>query len=103
MNVRTSIVIDRPIEEVWAYLDDHAHELEWHSPSLKRLERRDDRARGLVWLHVEGAAENRPRTPQLYRRTSVQFGAFRGELIHPLCDSGHDCGQRRKIHSDGRA
>ena len=38
MNVQTSIVIDRPIEEVWAYLDDHSHELEWRSPSLKRLD-----------------------------------------------------------------
>ena len=38
MNVRTSIVIDRPIEEVWAFLDDHANELAWRSPSLKRLD-----------------------------------------------------------------
>lgn len=38
MNVRTSVVIERPIEQVWAYLDDHAHELEWRSPSLKRLD-----------------------------------------------------------------
>src|SRR5690348_7380229 len=38
MNVQTSIVIDRPIEKVWAYLDDHSHELEWRSPSLKRLD-----------------------------------------------------------------
>ena len=37
MNVKSSIVIDRPIEQVWAYLDDHAHELEWRSPSLRRL------------------------------------------------------------------
>ncbi|TMF51892.1 MAG: hypothetical protein E6I21_05605 [Chloroflexi bacterium] len=37
MNVQTSIVIDRPIEQVWAYLDDHTHELDWRSPSLKRL------------------------------------------------------------------
>lgn len=38
LKVRTSVVINRPIEEVWAYLDDHGHELEWRSPSLKRLE-----------------------------------------------------------------
>ncbi len=38
MNVRTSIVIDRPIERAWAYFDDHSHELEWRAPSLKRLE-----------------------------------------------------------------
>ena len=37
--VRTSIVIDRPIEQVWAYFDDHSHELEWRSPSLKRLDK----------------------------------------------------------------
>src|SRR2546421_12398134 len=37
MNVKSSIVIDRPIEQVWAYLDDHANELEWRSPSLRRL------------------------------------------------------------------
>ena len=37
MNVQTSIVIDRPIEQVWAYLDDHSHELDWRAPSLKRL------------------------------------------------------------------
>ncbi len=38
MNVRTSIVIDGPIEQVWAYLDDHSHELEWRSPALKSLQ-----------------------------------------------------------------
>ena len=38
MNVTTSIVVDRPIEQVWGYLDDHSHELEWRGPSLKRLE-----------------------------------------------------------------
>jgi uncharacterized protein YndB with AHSA1/START domain len=38
MNVKTSIIINRPIEQVWAYLDDHSHEVEWRAPSLKRLE-----------------------------------------------------------------
>jgi uncharacterized protein YndB with AHSA1/START domain len=38
LKVRTSVVIDRPIEQVWAYLDDHDHELEWRAPSLKRLD-----------------------------------------------------------------
>jgi len=38
VNVRTSVVIDGPIEKVWAYLDDHSHELDWRAPSLKRLE-----------------------------------------------------------------
>lgn len=37
MIVRTSIVIDRPLEQVWAYIDDTNHELEWRAPSLKRL------------------------------------------------------------------
>lgn len=37
MNVRTSIVINRPIEQVWAYLDDHSHETDWRAPSLKSL------------------------------------------------------------------
>jgi uncharacterized protein YndB with AHSA1/START domain len=38
MNVQTSVVINRPIEQVWAYLDDHSHEMEWRAPSLKRLD-----------------------------------------------------------------
>lgn len=37
MIVRTSIVIDRPIEQVWTYIDDANHELEWRAPTLKRL------------------------------------------------------------------
>ena len=38
MEVRTRVVIDRPIEKVWAYLDDHSHELDWRAPSLKSLD-----------------------------------------------------------------
>ena len=38
VTVQTSILIDRPVDEVWAYLDNHANELHWRSPSLKRLE-----------------------------------------------------------------
>lgn len=37
MKVRTSIDIDQPVDRVWAYIDDTTHELEWRSPSLKRL------------------------------------------------------------------
>jgi uncharacterized protein YndB with AHSA1/START domain len=39
VTVRDSIVIDRPLEEVWAYLEDSAHDIEWRRPALKRLER----------------------------------------------------------------
>jgi hypothetical protein len=35
---RTSIVINKPVEAVWAYLDDHSNETGWRRPSLKRLE-----------------------------------------------------------------
>ena len=38
MEVRTRVVIDRPLEKVWAYLDDHSHELDWRAPSLKSLD-----------------------------------------------------------------
>ncbi len=38
LTVRTSVVINRPIEAVWAYLNDHVHETEWRRPSLKRLD-----------------------------------------------------------------
>ena len=38
VTVQTSIVIDRPVGDVWAYLDNHANELQWRSPSLKRLQ-----------------------------------------------------------------
>jgi uncharacterized protein YndB with AHSA1/START domain len=39
VTVRDSIVIDRPVEEVWAYLEDPTHDSEWRRPALKRLER----------------------------------------------------------------
>jgi uncharacterized protein YndB with AHSA1/START domain len=35
--VKTSIVINQPVEAVWAYLSDHKHETEWRRPSLKSL------------------------------------------------------------------
>jgi uncharacterized protein YndB with AHSA1/START domain len=37
VTVRTSVVINRSIETVWAYLNDHTHETEWRRPSLKSL------------------------------------------------------------------
>jgi len=37
MRVRTTVIIDRPIEQVWAYMDDHKNDLEWRRPSLKSL------------------------------------------------------------------
>lgn len=39
VTVRDKIIIDRPVEEVWAYLADSGHDSEWRRPSLKRLER----------------------------------------------------------------
>jgi uncharacterized protein YndB with AHSA1/START domain len=38
VTVRDKIIIDRPVEEVWAYLGDSAHDTEWRRPTLKRLE-----------------------------------------------------------------
>jgi uncharacterized protein YndB with AHSA1/START domain len=37
--VRGSIVIDRPIERVWEWLNDDQHELVWRRPYLKELHR----------------------------------------------------------------
>jgi uncharacterized protein YndB with AHSA1/START domain len=34
-----SIVIDRPVERVWAWLNDEQHELIWRRPYLKELRR----------------------------------------------------------------
>ena len=39
VTVRDNIVINRPVEEVWAYLEDSTSDAEWRRPSLKRLER----------------------------------------------------------------
>jgi uncharacterized membrane protein len=38
MRVQTTVIINRPIQEVWAYLDDHNNDLKWRRPSLKSLE-----------------------------------------------------------------
>ncbi len=38
LTARTSVVINRPVEAVWAYLNDHSHATEWRRPSLKRLQ-----------------------------------------------------------------
>jgi uncharacterized membrane protein len=37
MDVRTTVVINRPIQEVWAYLDDHTNDLKWRRPQLQSL------------------------------------------------------------------
>jgi uncharacterized protein YndB with AHSA1/START domain len=34
-----SIVIDRPVDQVWAWLNDEQHELVWRRPYLKELHR----------------------------------------------------------------
>jgi uncharacterized membrane protein len=38
LTARTSVVINKPVEAVWAYLDDHSNETEWRRPALKKLE-----------------------------------------------------------------
>jgi uncharacterized protein YndB with AHSA1/START domain len=38
VTARTSVVINRPVQTVWAYLNDHSNETEWRRPALKRLE-----------------------------------------------------------------
>ena len=43
--MRTSVVINRPVEAVWAYLNDHSKETEWRRPSLKSLEQIGDQPR----------------------------------------------------------
>ncbi len=60
MNIQTSVVIDRPIEQVWKYLDDHSHELEWRSPSLKRLDQVSTGPTG-VGTRFEGVIAMGPR------------------------------------------
>jgi uncharacterized protein YndB with AHSA1/START domain len=42
LTARTSVVINKPVEVVWAYLDDHSHDTEWRRPSLKKLEQVGD-------------------------------------------------------------
>src|ERR1700682_2154185 len=37
MHARTTVVINRPIQEVWAYLDDHKNDLKWRRPQLQSL------------------------------------------------------------------
>ena len=38
LRVQTTVTINRPIQEVWAYLDDHRNDLKWRRPSLLSLE-----------------------------------------------------------------
>jgi uncharacterized protein YndB with AHSA1/START domain len=37
LRIRPSIVIDRPIEQVWQYLTDATHDPEWRRPYLKEV------------------------------------------------------------------
>ncbi len=52
LTARTSLVINKPVEEVWAYLNDHSHETVWRRPSLKSLKQVGDRPR--VGTRYEG-------------------------------------------------
>lgn len=38
MQTQAVINIDRPIQEVWNYLDDHRNDLVWRRPSLRKLD-----------------------------------------------------------------
>ena len=38
MQTQATIVIDRPIQDVWNYLDDHQNDRVWRRPNLKQLE-----------------------------------------------------------------
>ena len=39
VTARTSLVINKPVAEVWAYLNDPSTDTEWRRPSLKKLEK----------------------------------------------------------------
>ena len=43
MTARTSVVINRPVEAVWAYVNDHSNDPVWRRPSLKSLKQVGDR------------------------------------------------------------
>jgi uncharacterized membrane protein len=38
MQTQATITIDRPIQDVWEYLDDHRNDLVWRRPQLQKLE-----------------------------------------------------------------
>jgi uncharacterized membrane protein len=38
MQTQATITIDRPVQDVWDYLDDHRNDLVWRRPSLQKLE-----------------------------------------------------------------
>jgi len=80
MNVQTSIVIDRPIEQVWAYLDDHTHELDWRSRHTVRS--RNQRRPGRLPIR-ERADSIRAAEPRL-----LEGGQLRGlgyRVLRELC------------------
>jgi uncharacterized membrane protein len=47
-----SVVIDRPVEQVWAWLNDEQHELIWRRPYLKELRRTGPYAVGTRFVGV---------------------------------------------------
>jgi hypothetical protein len=51
-----SIVIDRPVEHVWAWLNDEQHELIWRRPYLKELRRTGPYAVGTRFEGVNSGA-----------------------------------------------
>jgi len=38
MQTQATITIDRPVQDVWNFLDDHRNDLVWRRPSLQKLE-----------------------------------------------------------------
>lgn len=38
MQTQATLTINRPIQDVWNYLDDHRNDLVWRRPSLQKLE-----------------------------------------------------------------
>ncbi len=52
LTARTSLVINKPVEAVWAYLNDHSHETVWRRPSLNSLKQVGDGPR--VGTRYEG-------------------------------------------------
>ncbi len=38
MQTQATITIDRPVQDVWDYLDDHRNDLVWRRPNTRKLE-----------------------------------------------------------------
>ena len=37
MQTQATITIDRPVQDVWDYLDDHRNDLVWRRPNTQKL------------------------------------------------------------------